>query len=158
MITGKCGIECEFKYLEEEKLLLVYTTGTNKGAVITHDWVWTEDDDLVESSFFYGLTPEKIVISEGVSAIGAYAFIGLETVSSLILPSSVRTIGDHAFHGCTNLRKIQYKHNNNNVSRLGIGAFAKCDKVDVNVFTKASDMDKKLSLFFVDEPGAYAFN
>ena len=50
---------------------------------------------------------EKVVVEEGVTDIGAYAFCD-STVTELIIAKSVERIGYRAFHGCDRLTKVRY--------------------------------------------------
>ena len=47
-----------------------------------------------------------IVIEEGVTAIGDYAFCGMTNLESVELASTVTRIGTYAFYGCTGLAEI----------------------------------------------------
>jgi hypothetical protein len=49
----------------------------------------------------------KIIIPEGVTNIRDYAFEGFETVKEIKIPSSVKTIGEHAFRRCQSLESIE---------------------------------------------------
>ncbi len=49
----------------------------------------------------------NIVINEGVTSIGDYAFDGCSSLTSVEIPDSVTSIGDYAFSGCTSLTSIE---------------------------------------------------
>ncbi len=49
---------------------------------------------------------ERVVVPEGISAVGKFAFEGNEKISTVILPNSVREIGRAAFAKCVNLTNI----------------------------------------------------
>ena len=49
----------------------------------------------------------NLVIPDGVTKIGDYAFFGCYNITSVEIPSSVTSIGEHAFYGCSNLRSIE---------------------------------------------------
>lgn len=48
----------------------------------------------------------KIVVQQGVTTIGDYAFYGCENVTSVTLPDTVIQIGKLAFYGCKDLRTL----------------------------------------------------
>ena len=48
----------------------------------------------------------RVVIEEGITAIGDYAFCGMTKLESVEIPSTVTRIGDYAFYGCTELVEI----------------------------------------------------
>ena len=54
---------------------------------------------------FKGL--KKIVIPEGVTKIGDYAFAGCSGLTEIVLPSTLTEIGEYAFDGCTSLTAIK---------------------------------------------------
>lgn len=50
----------------------------------------------------------QIVIEEGVTHIGAYAFIEAKNVTRVDIPTSVTSIGEGAFSSCSKITKIYY--------------------------------------------------
>lgn len=50
----------------------------------------------------------KVVIPEGVEAIGPNAFAGNRFLEEVTLPSTLKTIGHHAFSGCFKLSELEY--------------------------------------------------
>ena len=49
---------------------------------------------------------EELVIGNSVTAIGANAFAGIETLKKITIGESVKTIGEQAFYNCVNLETI----------------------------------------------------
>jgi hypothetical protein len=82
------------------------------------------------------------VICKGVLSIDQSAFESCYNLSSISIPSSVSSIGDSAFSGCTSLIKIQ-----SNATVIGSFAFAGCASLDVD----ASSFGTLTSI------GSYAF-
>ena len=46
----------------------------------------------------------NVVIPEGVTEIGAFAFSRCEPLESVLIPGSVTVIGEDAFQGCKSLK------------------------------------------------------
>lgn len=73
-----------------------------------------------------------------VTEIGAYAFsahgdaedskmaVCGEDLTEIILPKTIRKIGRYAFYGCTNLERIEFY---SDIEDIGAGAFTGCHKV-----------------------------
>lgn len=59
----------------------------------------TDDTDLDSYAFYCCRNVEEIVLPESLKGIGEYAFYS-STIKSIILPDSVKTIGDYAFKNC----------------------------------------------------------
>ncbi len=66
---------------------------------------------------------EKVVIEEGVTNIGNYAFSDCRSLTSVTLPNTVVNIGNAAFIGCVNLVSITIP---NSVTSIGSSAFSYC--------------------------------
>ena len=67
---------------------------------------------------------KKIVIKEGVTRIGDYAFAGCQNLTSVEIPNSVKSIGVRAFVECIKLPSIEIP---NSVTRIEWQAFSFCD-------------------------------
>ena len=64
-----------------------------------------------------------IVIPDGVTSIGDYAFVGCIFVTRFVIPNSVTSIGDHAFEDCFSLTSIVIP---DGVTSIGNEAFWGC--------------------------------
>lgn len=53
----------------------------------------------------------KIVLPEGVTAIGDNAFAGLASLTEVVLPASLASLGKDVFYGCTALTKLDLSGN-----------------------------------------------
>ncbi len=67
---------------------------------------------------------KSIVVEEGVTSIGSYAFYGYDNVTSVSIPSTVTSIGEGAFTKCASLESVDIS--NTAVSSIGASAFKDC--------------------------------
>ncbi len=70
-------------------------------------------------------TITKVILPEGVESIGAYAFSLLTALEEVVLPSTLTDIAYNAFEGCTNLKKISFS-GENNLKIINKSAFMGC--------------------------------
>ena len=66
---------------------------------------------------------KKVVIEDGVTSIGNYAFSGCLGLKSITIPDGITSIGDHAFDSCINLRSITLP---DSITSIGMRAFYNC--------------------------------
>ena len=81
-------------------------------------------DLLIENGVLkkYRGTDREVIIPDGVTRIGSYAFSGCGSLTGVTLPG-ITDIGDHAFAGCENLKGITIP---DSVARIGEFAFFGC--------------------------------
>ncbi len=59
-----------------------------------------------ENLYLNGKLLTDLVIPEGVTSIGRYAFYGISHLESVTIPASVTFVGENAFGDCKNLRNV----------------------------------------------------
>ena len=70
----------------------------------------------------------KIVIEDGVTHIGNYAFADCYYFSSITIPSSVTSIGEYAFYQCETLTSIEFPEGGtSSLTSIGESAFYNCE-------------------------------
>ncbi len=82
---------------------------------------------------------EELVIGNSVTAIGANAFAGIETLTKVSIGESVKTIGEQAFFNCVNLETIfNYRPTPTNAYS---NAFDGVDKFECKLYVLPSSID-----------------
>lgn len=104
-----------FGQLALRKLTLPLVKANAEGAVVV-------PSDAFTTVGSYGSFPfTSIVIPEGYTEVGAYAFNGQDKVESVAFPNSLKVIGDMAFANLNNCQTITL---NNGIEFIGNSAFA----------------------------------
>ena len=75
----------------------------------------------------FGTTIKEIVVEDGITEIGDYAFCQMEAVESVTLPDTVTRIGGWAFADCAALREIRMTQN---LKEIGYFAFGRCRSLE----------------------------
>ena len=78
---------------------------------------------ICDSAFSFCRSLSEIVIPSSVTSIGKSAFSYCVSQSEIVIPSSVTSIGDSAFSSCDSLSKIVIP---SSVTSIGKGAFFRC--------------------------------
>ncbi len=82
---------------------------------------------------------EELVIGNSVTAIGANAFAGIETLKKVSIGESVKTIGEQAFYNCMNLETIfNYRPTPTNTYS---NAFDGVDKFECTLYVLPNSID-----------------
>ena len=121
LIGGFCGDEVQW-VLTDEGTLLIFGTGPMYDyykSGTTHSYKPPYYDD-------YRSLIKSIVIEEGVTTIGDYAFIGCDNVTSISIPEDLTSIGEHAFDYCSSLLNITVPES---VTIIRDYAFSRCSSL-----------------------------
>ena len=78
-------------------------------------------EQYVEESYTNGILTGISMI--GITAIRAYQFYNCSTLSAIILPTGLVSVGNNAFDGCSGLNAIQFPAE---IDTVGAKAFANC--------------------------------
>ena len=108
----------------------------------------------VGTSAFQGCNLESLVIGEGVETIGKNAFRENWNISSVVLPNSLRTIGEYAFFSCEyQLKKIEMPAS---LDSIGDYAFSRLNNLSTVVSRIQTPFKISESVFSLDENWDYS--
>lgn len=108
--NGKCGDDVIYTYDQDTRELII--SGTGK--------IYDEFIDFNESDI------QSVVIKNGVTGIGSYAFARCHDINSVSLPETLTSINDGAFFYCDSLESIIIP---SKVESIGNKVFQWCDSL-----------------------------
>ncbi len=112
--------------------------------VVINDGVTTIGD----YAFYFCFAMTSVIIPEGVTIIGTSAFQSCDSLTSVTIPDSVTAIGDAAFHWCRSLKSVVVP---SGVTKIGDSAFANCKEIIVDNNNKYFSSDEYGVLFNKDK-------
>lgn len=114
--TGKCGDNVTYIFNEETHVLTISGEGP------MYDYGYTSN----YSPFNTDRDIWEVIINDGVTSIGDYAFFVCSSIISVKLPDSLKRIGKGAFQVCLNMTSIDIP---NGVTIIGSQAFQGCNSL-----------------------------
>ena len=122
-VSGTCGTDISWQLSSDGTLTISGTGPMNDWKDITDTIVFFNTD--IEHTPWYEQrkTIQKIVIGQGVTSIGEFAFSGCSSLNSISIPDSVTVVGTGAFADCKNLTSVTLP---NSVTHLYAHAFENC--------------------------------
>ena len=79
----------------------------------------------------------SIIVADGVTKIGDYAFYGYSNLASVQLPDSLESIGNYAFKNCGKLSEITLPEK---VSAIGESAFYGCGLTEITIPSNVTEI------------------
>ena len=125
--------DVSWKYDASSKTLTVYGKGKMNNYADEYSAPWHS----------YTLEIENVVVSDGISSVGNYAFSGAEKLHTVSLANSVSSIGTNSFSSCKSLKSLALSEN---VVSIGDYSFA------------YNGVDAKNNFSVFVKPGSYALN
>ena len=92
----------------DDGLTSVYITDIAKWCSIKFEDADSNPLYYAKNLYLNGNLVTELVIPNGVTSIGIYAFLGCDSLTSVTIPDSVTSIGSGAFYGCDNLSYNEY--------------------------------------------------
>ncbi len=114
--SGSCGKNVKWYYYKESATLVVRGAGSMRNY----------DDE--ETPWPNGI--KKLVVEEGVTSIGNFAFYCQKRLAAVNMADSVTYISTAAFMGCNDLEKINLSEN---LTEIGVEAFEDCEYIETIV-------------------------
>ena len=111
--SGSCGKNVSFNFSSSTGTLTISGTGEMEQYALLDDRPWLSYEDSIK----------KVIINNGVTSIGKYAFYSCDSLTSITIPDSVTTIGQDAFYSCDSLTSITIP---DSVTTIGDRAFFSC--------------------------------
>ena len=114
-ITGTCGQNVTWS-LSGDGVLTISGKGTMKNYTYKSEMPWYKYNSQIKS----------VVVEEGVTSIGDYAFYGMPAMTSISLPKGLTVIGGFAFKNSTALNNVVLP---STLTKLGESAFYGCSSL-----------------------------
>ena len=111
--NGSCGDNLTWKFTSSDGTLTISGTGNMTNFVDYRYVPWYSRCSEIK----------KVVIKDGVTNIGKYAFYECTNLTSVEMPNSVTSIGRYAFYGCSGLTSVEIP---NSVTSIALQAFCNC--------------------------------
>jgi len=113
--------------------LNVYTldSGESKLHTTNDEYVFYEDGDICYLVSYEGSETELILPKDCNGKnydIYDYAFYNCDSLTSIMIPDSVKTIGSNAFHSCSALKTVTFGENSQ-LTSIGSWAFRYCESL-----------------------------
>ncbi len=110
---GVCGLMAEWQ-LTDDGIMRVYGSGTMSN-YSNNGMPWRDLRDQIRT----------LVVEEGISMIGHYAFQNCDNLTTVTLPSTLKRIGTSAFQDCDNLNLTLH----DGITIIDMYAFLTCPKL-----------------------------
>ena len=111
-VTGMCGEHLTWTYDPETDTLTIAGYGDMYDYSPDHPAPWTP----------YRENIRRIILPDGLTSIGDYAFYGCDHVEKILISKTISAIGAGAFYGCAALKEITFA--GNAPEQVGMAAFS----------------------------------
>ena len=134
LASGSCGKDLQWKLYEDGRLTI---TGTGS----MYNYSMPDNGSEPDTPWYpYRQSITKVVIESGAATIGEYAFHGCTDLTDVTIPESVTDIGKLAFYNCTGLTDVTLPKG---VTTIGSAAFRRCSNlVSITIPGSVTDIGK----------------
>ena len=133
----KLTVENGALILKEKKQVVFYTPKYEQ-KVLDLTSLKTPVESVYFGSFKNAENLEKIILPESVKEIGDFTFEGCENLTEVVAPS-VKQVGNYAFSNCKKLEKFDFS----NLTHIGVNAFENCYRLkEINLSNAKRIADK----------------
>ncbi len=133
-VSGKCGLNATWTLTGVDDNLTLTISGSGRMADYLNYYIvppWTS----------YSSQIKTIIIEDGITYIGEFAFKLLKMTNSVTIPESVLSIGNNAFSECDSLTSINIP---NGVTSIGGEAFSGCDSLtSINIPNGVASIEQR---------------
>lgn len=112
--SGQCGKNVNWSFDSSTGKLTISGSGE------------MNDYSYYTSPFYRNTSIKSVIIEDGVTSIGSYAFEYCSSITSTTIPNSVTSIGNSAFGDCGSLTSITIP---DSVTSMGGNAFGNCSSL-----------------------------
>ncbi len=121
--SGYCGDDVKYSFNKSTKTLTISGTGAMYDFEnLTPDVYDLDAIDIDSPWYSYRDSIKRVIIENGVTAIGEYAFYYSSNLESVFVPDSVKTIGAQICYGCFSLTDFRIS---DKITKIGEYAFCK---------------------------------
>lgn len=128
-ISGSYGENIKWERYSDDILILTGEGEMEDRSLNERPWhmAWYANEEnkyaIEKVDIFYFKT---VIVGEGITSIGAYAFYGIDSLEKVVLPDSLTKIGVNAFGKCAKLPELKIPET---VTDIGMGAFYGCKEL-----------------------------
>lgn len=145
--SGKCGTNVSYTISDDGVMTI-----SGKGAMANYTY---SGDTSTCPWHNVRWAINKVVVENGVTSIGSYAFSFDLSVTDVTLPNSLKTIGRNAFWGCYGLTSVVIPEG---VTTIGAYAFAQCTAMEtITVPASATELGDRAFITWEYYDGSYHF-